>query len=88
MEKTKALKEVFENRKDYGYRFFGYFSDKKQNQEVLGKVDELKSYTLENNIDEIYCSLNEISNEKLKELVEFADENKKTIKFIVLVLKY
>lgn len=76
------LKEVFENRKDYGYRFFGYFSDKKHNQEVLGKVDELKSYTLENNIDEIYCSLNEISNEKLKELVEFADENKKTIKFI------
>ncbi len=76
------LKEVFENRKDYGYRFYGYFSDKKQNPEILGKIDELKKFTIENKIDEIYCSLNEISNERLKELVEFADDNKKAIKFI------
>lgn len=76
------LKEVFENRKDYGYRFFGYFSDKKQNPEILGKIEELKKYVIENKIDEIYCSLNEISNEKLKELVEFADDNRKAIKFI------
>lgn len=76
------LKEVFENRKDYGYRFYGFFSDKKQNPEILGKIEELKKYTIENKIDEIYCSLNEISNEKLKELVEFADDNKKAIKFI------
>ncbi|MFN4026047.1 MAG: undecaprenyl-phosphate glucose phosphotransferase [Flavobacterium sp.] len=76
------LKEVFENRRDYGYRFFGYFSDKKQNPEVLGKVDDIKHYVIENKIDEIYCSLNEISNEKLKDLVEFADDNKKAIKFI------
>lgn len=76
------LKEVFESRKDYGYRFEGYFSDKKQNAEVKGKVEDLKQFVLEKNIDEIYCSLNEISNEKLKELVEFADDNKKQIKFI------
>lgn len=76
------LKEVFENRKDYGYRFQGFFSDKKQNSEVKGRIDDLKPFIIENKIDEIYCSLNEISNEKLKELVEFADDNKKTIKFI------
>lgn len=76
------LKEVFENRKDYGYRFLGYFSDKKQNPEVKGKVEDLNQFIIDNKVDEIYCSLNEISNEKLKELVEFADENKKTIKFI------
>jgi putative colanic acid biosysnthesis UDP-glucose lipid carrier transferase len=76
------LKEVFENRKDYGYRFQGYFSDKKQNAEIKGKVEDLKEFVLDNNIDEIYCSLNEISNDKLKELVEFADDNKKQIKFI------
>ena len=76
------LKEVFETRIDYGYRFLGYFSDKKQNPNIVGKIDDIKSFTIENKIDEIYCSLNEISNEKLKELVEFADDNKKTIKFI------
>lgn len=76
------LKEVFENRKDYGYRFYGYFSDKKHNPEIKGKVEDIKKFVIDNKIDEIYCSLNEISNEKLKDLVEFADENKKAIKFI------
>jgi putative colanic acid biosynthesis UDP-glucose lipid carrier transferase len=76
------LKEVFESRKDYGYRFFGYFSDKKQNSEIKGKIEDIKTFTIDKKIDEIYCSLNEISNEKLKELVEFADENKIAIKFI------
>ena len=76
------LKEVFDTRKDYGYRFLGYFSDKKQNPEVKGKIEDLNLFVINNKVDEIYCSLNEISNEKLKELVEFADENNKTIKFI------
>lgn len=76
------LREVFENRQDYGYRFQGYFSDKKQNSEVIGKIENVQEYVLENNTDEIYCSLNEISDQKLKELVDFADENNKTIKFI------
>jgi putative colanic acid biosysnthesis UDP-glucose lipid carrier transferase len=76
------LKEVFETRKDYGYRFLGFFSDKKQHPEVKGKIDALKEFVIDNKVDEIYCSLNEISNEKLKELVEFADDNKKAIKFI------
>jgi putative colanic acid biosynthesis UDP-glucose lipid carrier transferase len=30
----------------------------------------------------VYCSLDEVSNDQLKELIEFADENNKTIKFI------
>jgi putative colanic acid biosynthesis UDP-glucose lipid carrier transferase len=81
-EEAKSLKELFEKRNDYGYRFFGYFSDKKTNEHVKGKVADIKNYVIENKIDEIYCSLNEILNEQLKDLVEFADENNKTIKFI------
>lgn len=76
------LKEVFETRPDYGYRFSGFFSDKKTNSEVVGKTADIESYVIENNVDEIYCSLNEISNAQLKALVEFADANQKVIKFI------
>lgn len=76
------LKKVFDERPDYGYRFKGFFSDKKSNEAILGKVDNIKSYCIENKIDEIYCSLNEISNEKLKDLVEFGDENSIVVKFI------
>jgi putative colanic acid biosysnthesis UDP-glucose lipid carrier transferase len=76
------LKEVFMNRNDYGYRFMAFFSDKKSNANVKGKIDDVKPFVLENNVDEIYCSLNEISNEQLKDLVDFADENNRTLKFI------
>lgn len=76
------LRDVFMTRNDYGYRFMAFFSDKKTNPNIQGKVDDLKPFVLENNVDEIYCSLNEISNEQLKDLVDFADENNKTIKFI------
>ena len=76
------LKELFDTRNDYGYRFFGYFSDKKSNKNITGKVEDLKEFVKEKNIDEIYCSLNEISNEQLTDLVDFADENNKSIKFI------
>lgn len=76
------LKELFETRNDYGYRFLGYFSNKKSNANIKGKLDDLKPFVIENEVDEIYCSLNEITNEQLKDLVYFADENNTVIKFI------
>jgi putative colanic acid biosynthesis UDP-glucose lipid carrier transferase len=76
------LKNLFETRRDYGYRFLGYFSDKKTDEDITGKLTDLKPFVIENSVDEIYCSLNEVSNNYLKDLIEFADENNKTIKFI------
>lgn len=76
------LKNLFETRNDYGYRFMGFFSDKKSNENITGKIADLRKFVVENKIDEIYCSLSEISNDQLKSLVEFADEKHKTIKFI------
>lgn len=76
------LKELFANRPDYGYHFKGFFSDKKTGEGILGRIADIESFVLANSIDDIYCSLNEISNTRLKELVAFADDNNKVIKFI------
>jgi putative colanic acid biosynthesis UDP-glucose lipid carrier transferase len=76
------LKNLFESRNDYGYRFLGYFSDRKSDLKIKGNLKDLKPFVIENSVDEIYCSLTEISNEHLKDLIDFADENNKTIKFI------
>ena len=81
-EEAIRLKNLFETRNDYGYRFFGYFSNKKINKNIVGKIEDLKQFVIEKNIDEIYCSLNEITNEQLSDFVDFADENNKSIKFI------
>lgn len=76
------LKKLFDSRADYGYNFHGYFSDKKKNPEVMGGIADIKNFTLNNNIDDIYCSLNELTNIQMKDLVAFAEENDKVIKFI------
>lgn len=76
------LKELFEDRNDYGYRFLGFFSNKKNHPDILGKIEDIKPFVIQKDVNEIYCSLNELTNEQLKDLVDFADENKKEIKFI------
>ena len=81
-QEATDLKRIFEDRPDYGYRFKGFFSDKKVNENIEGKIASIKAYCIENKIDEIYCSLNEISDEKLKDLVEFGDNNSIVVKFI------
>jgi putative colanic acid biosynthesis UDP-glucose lipid carrier transferase len=76
------LKNLFETRADYGYRFFGFFSDKKANINIVGKLSDIEDYILKHNIDDIYCSISEVSNERLQELLEFSDLNNKVVKFI------
>jgi putative colanic acid biosynthesis UDP-glucose lipid carrier transferase len=79
---TIRLRKLFEARNDFGYHFFGFFSNKKDNVEIKGKLEKLKSFVIENEIDEIYCSLKEVSSAQLNKIIAFAEENKKTIKFI------
>ncbi len=79
---TINLKELFDSRADYGYNFYGYFSDKKKNVQIIGGLDDIKDFAITNEIDDIYCSMNELDNQQLKDLVEFAEVNDKTIKFI------
>lgn len=77
-----ALKDFFEDKTEYGYRFLGFFSDTKTNPDVKGRVEDIKLFTKDNEVDEIYCSINELSNDQLKDLVNFADVHNKAIKFI------
>lgn len=76
------LKSVFDKRTDYGYRFLGFFSDRKQSDSIKGTLAQVEDFVIENNVDDIYCSLTELSNTQLKNLVDFADINNKVIKFI------
>lgn len=81
-KETLRLKELFNTRNDFGYRFLGFFSDKVQNNDIKGNLSELHSFLIDEKVDEIYCSLGELSNDKIKDLVEFTDENNIAIKFI------
>lgn len=81
-ESAIRLKDFFEGNPEYGYRFEGFFSKHKNHSDVIGGLADVRPFTEQNNIDEIYCSLNELTGSELKDLVAFADSKKKTIKFI------
>ena len=81
-EESVRLKELFEDRIDYGYRFLGYYSNKSKSPEISGNLEDLKTYILNNKVDEIFSSLEEMTNDQTINMVEFADTNKINIKFI------
>ena len=67
-------------RKDYGYRFMGYFDlDGPEDEEKLNGsfdfVDNIYSFLLENRIDEVYISMPTRSSFHIKALIKFCHLN-------------
>jgi putative colanic acid biosynthesis UDP-glucose lipid carrier transferase len=75
----KPLKCFFEENPDYGYKLIDAFDLNHQNSDYLKIVF---SFILDNRIDEIYCSMHDLSSKQVEECIFFADNNLKTLKFI------
>jgi putative colanic acid biosynthesis UDP-glucose lipid carrier transferase len=77
------LLKFFKANPQHGYKFMGFFDDRSvQHPELKGKVADVKSYMLENDIDEVYCSMSDISNSQINELIQVADNNLIRVKII------
>nr|WP_315224216.1 exopolysaccharide biosynthesis polyprenyl glycosylphosphotransferase [uncultured Flavobacterium sp.] len=78
--KTVApLQHFFTENLDYGYQLihvFDFDHDKKT------KINEMFAFVLNNRIDEMYCSMSDLSQNQMSDIVDFADNNLKTLKFI------
>lgn len=81
-QRATELKHFFESTPEYGYRFNGFFSPNGHAAGSSGSIETAMAFTLENEVDEIYCSLGSLSDRQLKDIVTFADENAVTVKFI------
>ncbi|MBU3028352.1 exopolysaccharide biosynthesis polyprenyl glycosylphosphotransferase [Zobellia galactanivorans] len=78
----KKIRKVFDEP-ELGYRYMGYFDDKKSKSKTyLGPVIDCFLYILENDIDEIYCVASKFNNKELRNLIDFADNNLIRIKII------
>jgi putative colanic acid biosynthesis UDP-glucose lipid carrier transferase len=80
-QSTKRLQDFFNEEVGFGYRFKGFFSDF-EDKNKKGNVRDSFNYILSDNVDEVYCSLKELSNSDIKRFIEFCDANFKTLKFI------
>lgn len=71
----QRLQESLSKRRDYGYRFLGTFCNNPSSVPVLGSLEEYKAFCLENNVEEMFCSLSDIPKPLLKDIIDFADRN-------------
>ena len=74
---SQNLELFFNSTKEAGYLHKKTFLSLTQKS-----LDQCLEFVKKNEIDEIYCSLEEIKDTELKSLIKFADNNLKTIKFI------
>ena len=76
---TALLESFFKNNPEYGYTFKNTFSLKRGSNHTLNDCFE---YIIKENVDEIYCSISELNNAQINEIVDFADNNLKILKFL------
>ena len=80
---TKQVIQVFKSKANLGYKFLGFFSENKHNDPLfLGNFLQFFQYAEENHIDEIYCSLTQLTNEQVKKVNKFANEKGILLKLI------
>jgi Undecaprenyl-phosphate glucose phosphotransferase len=85
---AQQFKAMLESKVEYGYRFAGFFEDhpERYNGEVrkhiLGNIQDAKKYALKNDIDEIFCALPYDEEPKIKDLIQFGDENLIRVKIV------
>ncbi|MWW24437.1 undecaprenyl-phosphate glucose phosphotransferase [Algibacter lectus] len=77
-EKTRQLINIFNKRQDFGYKFQKQFTVKDDDF----SLQKCFNYVIENDINEIYSSVAELSNKQINRLADFADNNLRELKFI------
>ncbi|WP_271768283.1 undecaprenyl-phosphate glucose phosphotransferase [Aquimarina algiphila] len=77
-KKTNQLIKIFKERPDFGYKLQKKFCVKKEDF----NLEACFYYIVENEIDEVYCSIAELSNDQLRDIVNFTENNLKILKFI------
>lgn len=81
-ENAKKLADFFDNKKEYGYRFHGYFSNKKTDVALIGNLDDIPAFAERINLHQIYCNVGELKVNEINNLIRFAENNLIEIKFI------
>jgi len=77
------LNEFIKRRPQYGIEVLGFFSERTSDKvSVIGKYSDVMTFSLEQNVSEIICSMDKVSKEYLTALIDFAENNLISIRII------
>jgi putative colanic acid biosynthesis UDP-glucose lipid carrier transferase len=77
-KKTLALENFFNKNPEYGYLHRKTFSIESNDRSLQNALDFIQK----EHIEEIYCSISELSDDQINDIVDFSDNNLKILKFI------
>jgi putative colanic acid biosynthesis UDP-glucose lipid carrier transferase len=81
--KTNQLIDFFEDNPDFGYRMIKNFdSNLNKDLQISNFYKYIKTVSKDDKIDEVYATLSDLNESELNELIDFCDNNLKTLKFI------
>ena len=78
-KKTRALETFFNKTPEYGYVHVKTFNLKDRKSISLQNYFD---FIKKEEIDEIYCSISELTNQQIADVADFADNNLKILKFL------
>ncbi|HUH73419.1 MAG TPA: undecaprenyl-phosphate glucose phosphotransferase [Chitinophagales bacterium] len=83
----QEFKRMLDNKIEYGLHFLGFFDDEPERfpdvqHQILGGVEESKQFAIDHQVDEIFCALPNKQEEKIRELISFADEQLIRLKIV------
>ena len=78
-KKVKQLTDFFNENPDYGYQLVSIFN---LQDDRKAQINDCFSYVIENKVDEIYCSMSDLSIDQINNFIDFSDNNLKILKFI------
>lgn len=80
---AKKIIKIFQSKANMGYKFLGFFANRNyKNNAYLGKVNDVFEYVSTNEVDQIYCSISELSKDQIREINKFSIEKNITLKLI------
>ena len=78
-KRVEQLESFFNENPDYGYQLVKTFSTENDKKAV---IEACYKFVKEEKIDEMYCSLFDLTNPQVNEIIDFADNNLKILKFL------
>lgn len=78
-KRVAQLASFFDDNPDYGYQLVKTFSTETDKKST---IQACYDFVMQEKIDEMYCSLYDLSNTQVNDLIDFADNNLKILKFL------
>ncbi len=81
-ESMQNIADFIEESPELGYKILGCFSNNSKNKNYLGTIESSFEFANNNLVDEIFCSISELSKDQIQNFIDFADNNLKVLKLI------